>query len=65
MKIKSAAPVKFNEVSYSFKAAVFTTDAIYLSNEEFHFQDAQALCKEVVESGKLDERFSKLSDKYS
>ena len=61
MKIKSAAPVKFDDLSYKFKAVVFATDAIYLSHEDFHYQDAQALCKEVVESGEIDKRFRKLT----
>jgi hypothetical protein len=65
MKITSAAPVKFSDREYTFKAAIFTSDSIYLSNDVFVFADAQTLCKEVLKVGKIDERFSKLSDKFS
>jgi len=61
MKITSSAPIKSDDVRYLFKAAVFTTEAIYLSKAEFVYADALTLCKSVLETKDIDERFEKLS----
>jgi len=62
MKITSAAPYKSNDVDYLFRVAVFTDERTYVSKLELHYQEANALVKEVRAAGTLDERFIKFTD---